>query len=108
MPVTPLILIPLLPLLSFILILVVKKQSAALSGVLGTLSILSSFVISAFIAYQYFFVAGQVGGVYQKLVPLQFVWLQFTQNISIDMGILLDPISVMMCLVVTFVSSMVH
>lgn len=107
MPVMPSILIPLLPLLGFLLILLVKR-SHSLSSAVGTLAILGSFVVSAIIAYQYFFVSGQVGGVYQKIIPLQYAWLQFTPNVSIDMGILLDPISVMMCLVVTFVSSMVH
>src|SRR4029079_8977829 len=35
-------------------------------------------------------------------------WLSFSENVSIDMGIILDPISVMMLVVVTFVSLMVH
>ena len=47
-------------------------------------------------------------GVYEKIIVLKYVWLQFTPNISIDMGILLDPISVMMIVVVTFISFLVH
>ena len=39
---------------------------------------------------------------------MKYVWLQFSPNISIDMGILLDPISVMMIVIVTFISLMVH
>jgi NADH-quinone oxidoreductase subunit L len=50
----------------------------------------------------------KVDGVYQKLFPLHYTWLQFSENLSIDMGIILDPISVMMIVVVTFVSLMVH
>jgi NADH-quinone oxidoreductase subunit L len=46
--------------------------------------------------------------VYQKLVPLKYTWLQFSEGVSIDMGILLDPISAMMLVVVTFISLMVH
>jgi NADH-quinone oxidoreductase subunit L len=42
------------------------------------------------------------------LVPLQYTWLEFSPALSIDMGIILDPISVMMLVVVTFVSLMVH
>ena len=35
-------------------------------------------------------------------------WLGFTQNLHIDLGILLDPISVMMLVVISTVSLMVH
>ena len=35
-------------------------------------------------------------------------WLTFSEGVSIDMGILVDPISVMMLVVVTVVSLMVH
>ena len=47
-------------------------------------------------------------GVYQKLVPLNFEWLRFTDKLHIDLGVLLDPISVMMLVVITTVSLMVH
>ena len=39
---------------------------------------------------------------------MHYTWLEFSPGISIDMGIILDPISVMMLVVVTFVSLMVH
>ena len=44
-----------------------------------------------------------------KLVPVQVLpgW-NFRNGLSIDMGIMLDPISVMMLVVVTFISLMVH
>lgn len=41
-------------------------------------------------------------------MALKYVWLQFSPTLSIDMGILLDPISVMMLVIVTFISLMVH
>ena len=41
-------------------------------------------------------------------LPFKYTWLAFSENVSIDMGIILDPISVMMLVVVTFVSLMVH
>ena len=41
-------------------------------------------------------------------LQLNLPGLQFSANVSIDMGIILDPISVMMLVVVTFVSLMVH
>lgn len=102
-------LIPLLPLFSFTLIaLVGRKNFPGLCGILGTLSLLTSFILAATVAYDYFFVAGKVGDTYQQLIPLKINWLQFTPSVSIDLGILLDPISVMMLVVVTLISLMVH
>ena len=105
------ILIPLIPLATFVLLgLFGRKHFKTSSGIIGSTSLLASTILSLFTAYNYFFVDGKVNGVYQKmvLVPLKYTWLQFSPNVSIDMGIVLDPISVMMIVVVTFVSLMVH
>jgi NADH-quinone oxidoreductase subunit L len=48
-----------------------------------------------------------VDGVYQTFVE-KTPWMNFTDTLHIDMGILVDPISVMMLIVVTTVSLMVH
>lgn len=102
-------LIPLLPLFSFVLIaLIGRKHFPSLCGMLGTVSLLVSFILSATVAYDYFFVVGKAGDVYQQIIPLKITWLQFSPSVSIDIGILLDPISVMMLVVVTLVSLMVH
>src|SRR5678815_5424111 len=42
------------------------------------------------------------------MIPLQYTWLEFSPGLSIDMGIMLDPISVMMLVVVSIISLMVH
>jgi NADH-quinone oxidoreductase subunit L len=47
-------------------------------------------------------------GTFETLIPYNFRWLPFTETLSIDMGILLDPISVMMLVVISTVSLMVH
>lgn len=102
-------LIPLLPIISFLFIgLIGRTYFPKFCGLIGTLSLLISFTLSATLAYKYFFEIGQVNGVYQKIIALKYTWLQFTPNIAIDMGILLDPISVMMIVIVTFISLMVH
>jgi NADH-quinone oxidoreductase subunit L len=102
-------LIPLLPLATFILLgLLGRKYFKNFSGTIGTASLLASTVLSLLTAYNYFFVDGKVNGVYQKIIALKYTWLQFAPNVSIDMGIILDPISVMMIVVVTFISLMVH
>lgn len=101
-------LIPFLPLASFFILGLFGKRMKNFSGILGTASLFISCVIAFITAYQYFFISGKVNGVYEKIIALHYVWLQFTPNISIDMGIILDPISMMMIVVVTFVSLMVH
>jgi NADH-quinone oxidoreductase subunit L len=102
-------LIPLLPLASFLLLgLFGKSLFKNSSGIAGTLSLFTSFLLSVYTAFGYFFEYGKVNGVYQKLVPLQLSWLEFSNGLTIDMGIILDPISVIMIVVVTFISLMVH
>ena len=104
-----LILIPLLPLLSFVFITFFgKKYLPTASGIIATVFLGASALLSALVAYDYFFVVGMVNGVYQTIIPLKLVWLSFSPTLSIDMGIILDPISVMMLVVVTFISLMVH
>jgi NADH-quinone oxidoreductase subunit L len=104
-----LVLIPLLPLFSFLLIaLGGKKYFPQLCGILGTVALLGSFLLSVTVAKQYFFDAGSIGGSYKPIVPLSIPWLQFTKEVAINVGIMLDPISVMMLVVVTLVSLMVH
>jgi NADH-quinone oxidoreductase subunit L len=99
-------LIPLLPLFTFLLLgLYGKKVFRNASGLIGTLSLLLSFLIAVFTAYSYFHIHQ---GSHPAEIPFKYTWLQFNESMSIDMGILLDPISVMMIVVVTFVSLMVH
>lgn len=102
-------LIPLLPLAGFVILgLFGQKHFTRSAGLIGTLILLASTVLALYTAYHYFFVSGQINGVYQPVTVLKYTWLQFSPGMSIDMGILLDPASVMMLVVVTFVSLMVH
>ncbi|MEJ7587483.1 MAG: NADH-quinone oxidoreductase subunit L [Ferruginibacter sp.] len=104
-----LLLIPLLPLAGFFLLgLFGRKYFKHAAGIIGTTLLLVSTVLSCYTAYGYFFRYGKVAGVYEKIIALQYNWLEFSPGFSIDMGIILDPISVMMLLVVTFISLMVH
>lgn len=103
------VLIPLLPLAVFLLLgLFGRKYLSKFAGVIATFSLAVAAFLSLSTAYTYFFITGKTEGVYQKLEVMKFTWLQFAPNISIDMGMLIDPISVMMLVVVTFVSLMVH
>ena len=103
------LLIPLLPLAGFLLLgLFGRKYFKKSSGIIGTALLLTSTILALYTAYEYFFVYGKVDGVYQQFVPFQMTWLEFSRGVSIDIGLLIDPISVMMLVVVSFVSLMVH
>lgn len=103
------LLIPLLPLAAFVLLgLCGRKYFKNSSGVIATTALLISTVLSLYVAYNYFFVDGMSGDKYQQVVALKYTWLQFSPGVSIDMTMILDPISVMMIVVVSFVSLMVH
>jgi NADH-quinone oxidoreductase subunit L len=103
------LLIPLLPLAGFLLLgLFGGKHFKRSAGIIATALMLFSTIAALYIAYGYFFEYGKVQGEYQRLVPLTYQWLQFSPKLSIDIGVILDPISAMMLVVVTFVSLMVH
>ncbi|MBO9200643.1 MULTISPECIES: NADH-quinone oxidoreductase subunit L [Niastella] len=102
-------LIPLLPLAGFVLLgLFGQRHFTRSAGILGTLILLIATLLALYTAYQYFIVTGAVNGAYAAIEPFKYAWLEFSPGMSIDMGILLDPASVMMLVVVTVVSLMVH
>jgi NADH-quinone oxidoreductase subunit L len=103
------LLILLLPLAGFLLLGLFGRQYFKNSaGIIATVLMLFSAIAAIYIAYGYFFEYGKIQGEYQRLIPLTYKWLEFSPKLSIDMGIILDPISAMMIVVVTFVSLMVH
>jgi len=102
------ILILLVPLTVFLLLGIFnQKIKPAVSGYIGVFGLFVSTVLSYFTAYQYFFVFGKLEGVYQTFTQ-KTVWMNFTDTLHIDMGVLIDPISVMMLVVVSTISLMVH
>ena len=101
--------IPLIPFLMFLLLgLTGYKLKPRLSGLLGTGGLGLVTFLSYLTAYNYFFVTGKVGDAFQKITAFNITWLQFTDKLHIDLGVLLDPISVMMLVVISTVSLMVH
>jgi len=102
------ILIPLIPLAVFLLLGIFnQKIKPSVSGYIGVAGLLVSTLLSINTAYDYFFVNGKTDGVYQTFVE-KTVWMNFTDTLAIDMGVQIDPISVMMLIVVSIVSLMVH
>ena len=105
------ILILLLPFFSFVLLGVFGKWfSHKAAGLVGTAVLLAVAALSYSTAYTYFFETARTAeGVLPTLVPYNFQWLPFfVKGLSFDMGIMLDPISVMMLIVISTVSLMVH
>lgn len=97
----------LLPLCSFLLLgLLDSKISKTAAGIIGTMSLGAVTLLSYFTAFEYF-TADRVNGVFEKVMPYNITWLPLG-DLHFDMGILLDPISVMMLIVISTVSLMVH
>jgi NADH-quinone oxidoreductase subunit L len=87
--------------------LVGHKLKHKTAGLLGTISLGIVTCLSFFTAWDYFTMS-RVNGVFEKIIPFNIEWLSFTDRLHVDLGILLDPISVMMLIVISTVSFMVH
>lgn len=112
------LLIPALPLLMFLLIgLAGYKFKPIISGIAGSVGLGIITLLSYYTAIVYFWgngrveainEAGELSYMFQTIIPYNFTWLSFSPGLTISMGVLLDPISVMMLVVITTVSFMVH
>ena len=100
----------LIPMVMFLFLGLFQGQLKGRSaGLIGTAGLAVTAVLAYWAAFDYFFVDGKgADGVYQKITEYNWVWLRFTDNLHIDLGVLLDPISCMMLVVITTVSLMVH
>jgi NADH-quinone oxidoreductase subunit L len=104
-------LIPLLPLAGFVLLgLFGRRYIRSFSGAIGTGIVLISTGLALWAAYQFFFGTGDTALAFRSHSVILFKanWLPFSAHLSIDLSAIIDPISVMMIVVVSFVSLMVH
>ncbi len=105
------ILILLLPFLSFLLLGIAGKWfSHRTAGLIGTCCLAVVTILSYMTAYDFFTMPRTAEGVIEAIPPVvNFTWLPFfAEGLKFEMGILLDPISVMMLIVISTVSFMVH
>ncbi len=104
------ILILVLPVIMFLILgLGGKYMKPIVAGTLGTISLSVMTILAYTTAYQYFFGIGKgADGAYHAINVFNVEWLRFTDKLHIDLGMYLDPISVMMLVVITTVSLMVH
>lgn len=102
------ILVPLIPFAVFILLgFFYNRIKESISGWIGVAGLTASAVLSYYTAFQYLYHVPKVDGKFQTFVH-SINWMNFTDTLKIDMGVLIDPISVMMMVVVSTISLMVH
>ena len=98
-----------LPLLSFLtLALAGKFMSHKAAGITGTATLTAVTVLAYATAAIYFGAGRTAEGIFATITPFNIEWLPLGDTLSIDLGIMLDPISVMMLIVISTVSLMVH
>lgn len=101
------ILILLIPLMVFISVgLLSSRLKPLAAGLIATIGLSVVTVLSYCTAYLYFSSTRLQG--YETVEAINILWLSFTDELQIYLGILLDPLSVMMLVVITTVSLMVH
>ena len=99
-----------LPLFTFFLLgLLGMKMPKKTAGIIGTCSMLITAVVSYGVALNYFFNPEFVeNGVRQVVAAYDATWLTFGDSLKVTMGVLIDPISAMMLIVISTISFCVH
>lgn len=109
-PVLPLLILA-IPLFMFLLLGIAGcKMSHKLAGWLGCLGMGTTLVLAYTTAFTYYFDPQFTDAAGQRIQEIVFnqTWLQFTDNLVINLGFLLDPISALMLVVITTISFLVH
>lgn len=100
--------IPALSLCAFLInVLFFRNSFKKFSGITALLFVGISACLSLLVAYDFY--ALRINTVERlSFVPLEYKWLSYHPNMVAKMGIIVDPISVMMLVVVTSISFLVH
>jgi NADH-quinone oxidoreductase subunit L len=103
------LLIPLIPLFVFLFLgLTGHKMKPLVTGLIGSTGLGISAILSYATAFKYFIGSHVAGTGYASIKGFEVSWLYLTDKLTIHLGVLIDPISVMMLVVITTVSLMVH
>ena len=103
------LLIPLIPFFVFLLLgLQGHKMKPFIAGLIGTSGLGIGAILSYATAFRYFVSEHVAGTGYTSIKAFEVTWLHLTDKLTINLGVLIDPISVMMLVVITTVSLMVH
>ena len=97
-------LVPLLPFLGFLTVgLALRPFKHEVSSTVAILAMVGSTVVGWGAAVEYFtYYPGKT------VVPLQYAWLRFSPELVGNMGLLVDDISMLLVLVVTTISTLIH
>jgi NADH-quinone oxidoreductase subunit L len=97
-------LIPALPVAGFVLLLAVgKRLGDPLAGIIGTLAVAGSFVVSVVVALDLLSQPEEQ----RQFVQTLWVWMP-AGSFEVDFGFLLDPLSITMCLFITGIGALIH
>lgn len=101
--------IVLVPLVMFLLLSVGSKWlRPRAAGIMGTIGMAVPALLSYYTAYRYFWADAYVWPIWEPVKTFTTQWLRFSDKLGIEMGVMIDSISVMMLVVITTVSLMVH
>jgi len=97
-------LIPALPLAGFLLLLVVgKRLGEPAAGIVATLAVAGSFVATAAVYLDLM----SRGAEERTVVDTLFTWLP-VGGLQVDVGTLVDPLSISMCMFITGIATLIH
>lgn len=101
-------LIPALPFFTFLLVgLFIGRYSRRVAGIVATASVAVSALLAIGLAWEYFHLYPP-GAQHPAFVSWRFEWLRYQDNLSVITGVLIDSASVLLMVVVTSVSALVH
>ncbi len=101
-------LIPALPFFSFLIVgLVVSPLSRRAAGIVATISIFASAFLACWLCWEYFTLFPP-GTEQPTIIAWDFQWLNYFRFLSVNVGVLVDPLSILLMVVVTVVSALIH
>jgi len=101
-------LVPAIPFFSFIIVgLFIRPLSKKAAGIVATLAVFASALVACSLAWEYYHLYPP-GMAHPAIIPCSFQWMSYQPGLAVYMGVLVDPISVLLMVVVTVVSALVH
>lgn len=101
-------LIPGLPFFSFLVVgLLVRLISSRAAGIVATLSVSVSALLALWLCWEYFHLYPP-GSDQPIIIAWSFQWLNYHQFLAVNAGVLVDAPALLLMVVVTFVSALVH
>jgi NADH-quinone oxidoreductase subunit L len=101
-------LVPAIPFVSFAVVgLLIRPISKKAAGIVATAAIFASAIFACMLAWEYYRLYPP-GAAHPAIVPWSMKWLAYQPGLTVNVGVLVDPISVLLMVVVTVVSALVH